>query len=148
MGPGFHALPRSKTLRFRLSGTPQRHRLCLACGLYSFQVQAAQVTRCLESTLFPGGAMCLITSLVPAAQFLWSAVRALSQVFCVSLLESWSLAATLLVDVNRPASQEVLVSNWKPARSLVGDAISGAKFAPFWLWLLRACPPCFQWGMG
>ena len=26
-GPGFHALPRSKSLRFRFSGTPQRHRL-------------------------------------------------------------------------------------------------------------------------
>ena len=88
VGPGFHALPRSKMLRFRFSGTPQRHRLCLSCGLYSFQVQAAQATRCLESALFPGGAVCLITSLVPTAQFLRSALRALSQVFCVSLLEN------------------------------------------------------------
>ena len=37
---------------------------------------------------------------------------------------------TLLVDVNCPGSQEDLVSNWKPARSLVGDAVSGAEFAP------------------
>ena len=87
-GPGLCILPRSKLLRFRFSGTPQRHRLCLSCGLYSFQVQAAQATRCLESALFPGGAVCLITSLVPAAQFLRSALRALSQVFCVSLLEN------------------------------------------------------------
>ena len=28
-GPGLHALPRSKLLRFRFSGTPQRHRLGL-----------------------------------------------------------------------------------------------------------------------
>ena len=44
----------------------------------------------------------------------------------VSLLGSWSLAATLPKDVNRPESQEVLVSNQKPAHSLVGNAFSGA----------------------
>ena len=37
---------------------------------------------------------------------------------------------TLLVDVNRPRSQEDLVSNWEPAHSLVEDAVSGAEFAP------------------
>ena len=47
---------------------------------------------------------------------------------------------TLPVDVNCPESQEVLVRNWKPICSLVGDAVSGAKFAPFWLWLAPACP--------
>ena len=54
---------------------------------------------------------------------------------------------TLLVDVNRPGSQEDLVSNWEPARSLVEDAVSGAEFAPlgrslplaFQLWLSPAC---------
>ena len=30
-GPGLYALPRSKSLRFRFSGTPQRHRLGWAC---------------------------------------------------------------------------------------------------------------------
>ena len=45
------------------------------------------------------------------------------------------MAATLQEDVNCPESQEVLVSNQKPARSLVEDAVSGAKIAPFWLWL-------------
>ena len=55
-----------------------------------------------------------------------------SQACCVSLLGRWSLAATLLVDVSRPESQEVLVSNWEPARSLVGD-VSGAEIAPFLL---------------
>ena len=88
-GPGLCALPRSKLLRFRFSGTPQRHRLCLTCGLYSFQkIQAAQVTRCLENALFPVGVVCLITSLAPAAHFPQSTAVALSQVFCVSLLES------------------------------------------------------------
>ena len=32
-GPGLHALPRSKPLRFRYSGTPQRRRLSWACVL-------------------------------------------------------------------------------------------------------------------
>ena len=39
------------------------------------------------------------------------------------------------MDVNRAESQEVLVSNWKPACSLLEDAVSGAEIAPFWLWL-------------
>ena len=45
-GPGLHALPRSKLLRFRFSGTPQRRRLGWACVLCPSQVRAAQVTRC------------------------------------------------------------------------------------------------------
>ena len=47
---------------------------------------------------------------------------------------------TLPADVNHPEPQEVLVRNRKPVRSLVGNAISGAKFAPFWLWLVPICP--------
>ena len=58
----------------------------------------------------------------------------------VSLLGSRSLAVTLLADVNRPESQEVLVRNWKPALSLVEDAVSGAKFAPLQIWGVPACP--------
>ena len=49
--PVFHALPRSKPLRFRFSGTPQRHRLGWACVLCLSQVQEAQTTRLLASTL-------------------------------------------------------------------------------------------------
>ena len=41
--PGLHALPRSKPLRFRFSGTPQRRRLGWACILCPSQVQAVQV---------------------------------------------------------------------------------------------------------
>ena len=46
---------------------------------------------------------------------------------------------TLLADVYPPGSQEDLVSNWEPAHSLVEDAFSGAKIAPFPLRLLPAC---------
>ena len=52
-GPGLSALPRSKPLRFRFSGTPQRRRLGWTCVLCPSQVQAAQVTRCLASTSPP-----------------------------------------------------------------------------------------------
>ena len=50
-GPGLRALPRSKLLVFRFSGTPPRHRLGWACGLCPSQVRAAQATRCLVSAL-------------------------------------------------------------------------------------------------
>ena len=48
---GLYALPRSKPLRFRYSGTPLRRRLGWACVLCPSQVRAAQVTRCLVSTV-------------------------------------------------------------------------------------------------
>ena len=57
-GPVLHALPMSKPLRFMFLGTPQRRRLGWACVLCPSQVQAAQVTRCLESTHSPG--MCVL----------------------------------------------------------------------------------------
>ena len=44
---GLHAPPRSKPLRFRHSGSPQRRRLGWACVLCPSQVQAAQVMLCL-----------------------------------------------------------------------------------------------------
>ena len=55
VGPGLYAFPRSKLLRFRFLGTPQRCRLLWACVLCPSQVQAAQETRCLVSALSLGG---------------------------------------------------------------------------------------------
>ena len=52
--PGLYALPRSKPLRFRYSGTPQRLRLGWACILCPSPVQAAQVTWCLAGAVVPG----------------------------------------------------------------------------------------------
>ena len=146
-GPWLHALPRSKPLRFRFSGTPQRRRLSWACVLCFSQVRAAQVTWCLATAHSPRGAASLITSLVPAAQLPGCAAGEPSQVCHVSPLGSSSLPATLLVDVNHPGSQENLVSNWEPAHSLVEDAISGAEIAPHILGLAVAhLPPCLQQG--
>ena len=86
-GPGLYALPRSKLLRFWFLGTPQRHILGWACVLCPSQVRAAQVMRCLVSTL-PRCAVRLIASLVPAAWFPGSIVGAPSHVCHVSPLGS------------------------------------------------------------
>ena len=50
-GPGLHAPPRAKPLRFRHSGSPQRCRLHWACVLCPSQLQAARVMRCLASAV-------------------------------------------------------------------------------------------------
>ena len=85
VGPGLRALLRSKPLRFRFSGTPQRRRLSWACVLCPSQVRAAQVTRCLGSAVAPRwGGGCLIASPTPAAQFSGCTMGAPSQVCCVS----------------------------------------------------------------
>ena len=139
-----HALPRSTPLRFRFLGPPQRHRLSWACVLCPSQVWAAQVTRYLASTVSPGTAH-LITSLVSAAWFPGCTAGAPSHLCHVSPLGSWFLAATLVANVNCPGSQEDLVSNWESAHNLVGDAISGAKFARC-LW--TRLPLCLWRGMG
>ena len=56
----------------------------------------------------------------------------------MSLLGSWSLAATFLADVNHSGSQEDLVSNWEPACSFAENSVAGAKTALFQLWLSPA----------
>ena len=86
-GPGLRVLPRSKLLRFRFSGTPQRYRLGWACVLCPSQFRGAQVTRCLVSALFQ---VCLITSPAPAAWFPGCATRVPSQVCRVSFLGGWT----------------------------------------------------------
>ena len=85
-GPGLYALPRSKQLRFRNSGSPQRRRLGWACVLCPSQVQAAQVIRCFASAV-------AATYHLPAAR-----------------LYGCTTGAPSLADVDRPEPQEVLVS--------------------------------------
>ena len=87
-GPGLHAPPRSKPLRFRHSGSPQRHRLSWVCVLCPSQVQAAQVMKCLVSVVV--ATYCLR---IPASQFSGCTTSAPSQ-----------------ADVDHPEPQEVLVS--------------------------------------
>ena len=83
MGPGLHALPRSKPLRFRFSGTPQRHRLCWAC-IMPFAGLSSSGNQVLGECTLPRWAVRLITSLVPAAWFPGCRVGVLSQMCCVS----------------------------------------------------------------
>ena len=59
-GPGLHTFPRSKPLRFRYLGTPQRHRLSWACVLHASQARAAQVTRFLARIVAPSWRLRLI----------------------------------------------------------------------------------------
>ena len=68
----------------------------------------------------PGVQCCLITSPVPATQF--PGVLQERCLRCAMCLLWGSQVVTLLADVNRPGSQEDLVSNWEPAHSLVEDA--------------------------
>ena len=75
VGPGLNALPRSKPLRFRFSGMPQRHRLGWVCIVYPSQVRAAQVTRCWQAHS-PRWTVCLITSPVPGPRFPGCSARA------------------------------------------------------------------------
>ena len=87
-GPGLGALRRSKPLRFRFLGTPQKHNLGWACVLCPSQVRAAQATRCLVSALYLGRAVHLISSPVLVAWFPGCTVGAPSQVCRVSPLGS------------------------------------------------------------
>ena len=145
VGPGLHALPRSKPLRYRFSGTPQRRRLCWACILCPCEVWASQVTRCLLSTVTPRYGVWLITCPIPAAQFSGYTTCAPSQVCSVSLLGSWSLSVTLLVDANCSESQEMLVSN-EAFLQFGRGCPSGAKISFFQLWLPP--PAHLRWRMG
>ena len=55
-GSVFHELPRSKLLRFRLSGIPQGQSQ-LDMRFVSFPVSSSQETRCLASTLSQVGSV-------------------------------------------------------------------------------------------
>ena len=85
-GPGLPAPPRSKLLRFRHLGSPQRRRLSWACVLCPSQVRAAQVMRCLVSAI-------AATYRLPAAR-----------------LSRCTTGAPSQANVDRPDPQEVLVS--------------------------------------
>ena len=83
-GPGLRALPRSKPLRFKFSGIPQRHKLSWACILCFSHVRAAQVTRCLVIALSLGG-WCVLSPPRPSPSVSWvCSGSTISGVPCVS----------------------------------------------------------------
>ena len=87
-GPAFCALPRSKPLRFRFSGTPQGHRLSWACFFVPLPGPSSSVNPVLGEHTVPVGLCILITSQVLATRFPGCTMRAPSQVRHVSPL--WS----------------------------------------------------------
>ena len=79
----------------------------------------------------------LITSLVPDAWF-----QGCTHLQCAMCLfwggDLWRRPFRWMSTVQNP--RKSLVRNWKPVCILVGDALSGAEFAPFQLWLSPTCP--------
>ena len=146
--PVLHSLPMCRLLRFRFSGTPQRHRLSWTCVLCPSQVQTAQATRCLVSALCQVCVVCLITSPVPATQFPGCAARALSQVCCVSplgnlrLRPSWQMSTVQDPRKTWLATGSLLTVWWMMPS--LGPRLSLA----LQLWLLPACLSASVGGMG
>ena len=138
MGPGLHALPRSKLLRFRFLGTPQRRRLGWAYILCSSQIQTVQVTRCLVSAVAPSWRLCPVASPVPAAWFSGYTMGMPSQVCCVSLLgaDLWLRPSQQMLTIQHPKKFWLAT---KPACSLVEEASLGSTTAHFQLWLPLTC---------
>ena len=115
--PGLYALPKSKSLRFRYSGSPQRCRFGWACVLCPSQVRAAHVTRCLARA-------------VAETYHLPRPCRSVFRVY------NWH---TSQADVHHPEFQEILVSS-EVCLQFGRQCLSGAIIAPFQLWLpLSAC---------
>ena len=102
-GSGLCALSRSKPLRFRYLGSPQRYRLGWACVLCPSLIRASQVTKCLTSMV-----AATYRTPIPATRFSGCTTSTPSQ-----------------ADVDRPESQEVLAT--KPACSLVDNASLGPR---------------------
>ena len=124
-GLAFCELPRSKLLRF--SGALQGHRPRLAVHFVPFAGLGSSGDWVLGEWTVPVGPSVLVISPTADSHFPRCAKTAQSQMCLVSPLGSWSQAVTLLGDVNHPGSQEDVVSNCKPAHSLVGVVASGAE---------------------
>ena len=154
--PRLHVLSRSKPLRFRFLGTPQRHRLGWACVLCPSQVRAAQVIRCLASSVAPNWGLRLITS---PSQLLG--------ILGVQLARLLRCAVCLFREADlwlRPSRWMSTIQNpkkcWlarKPACSLVDDAslgpralavlacLSQAGDGPVCSWLALLSPLFCEW---
>ena len=88
----------------------------------------------------PGETCVIITSPVRVTRI--PGVCPESTVLDVSPLESLSQPVTLLASVNRPASQEDMISNWEPAHSLWkmrSLRLRLQQTLAFWLWLSLTC---------
>ena len=141
------ALPRSKLLRFRFLGTPQRHRLSWVCVLCPSLVRAAQATRCWASTPSPSR-WCILS--LPSSQLLcflgvqWE--RHLRGSMCLlwradlCLLPSWQM-----LTIQDPRKTWLETGS---LLSLVEDTVSEAPCLPALALAVASLPPCFLRGMG
>ena len=128
-GPGLYALPRSKLLRFRYSGTPQRRRLGWACVLCPSQIRGAQMTRCLASALSPGWGCILSPPLSQLLGFL--GVQQAHLLRCAMCLfwgaDLWLQPSWRMSTIQNPKKSWLAM---KPACSLVEDASLGLRLSP------------------
>ena len=85
VGPEFCELPRFKLLRFRFSGSPQRHRQ-LGMSFVPFLGPSSSGDQVAGERTLPSWAVHLITSRITAAWFPGCTAGAPTQVCCVSLL--------------------------------------------------------------
>ena len=132
-----HALPRSKPLRFRFLGSPQRRRLRWACVLCLSQVRAAQVTRCLVSAVpSPRPLEAAFYRLPVRRSVFWVySSRTFSGEQCVS-------SGKLISGCDPPSGLTIQnpKKSWlavKPSCSLVEDASLGSQLPPSG----SGCPP-------
>ena len=149
VGPAFHALPWSELLRFRFSGTPQRHRLSWTCVLCPSQVQAAQATRGLVSTLSQLG-QCILSS--PWSQLLGFPSTQRERCLRCAVCLLWGADLRL-----RPSWQMPIIQDprkmWLASRSLLTvwwrmPSLGLRLPLAFQLWLSSACLSASGRGVG
>ena len=127
-GPGLPALPRSKWLRFRHSGGPQRRRLRWACVLCPFQVRAAQV-------VWPARLLQLITSpplgylgVQPAHLLRWMLTVQTPKKFQLAKEPAYSFIDNVSLGLRFPPSSSGCLS---PEGEGLPPAISVQSFVPW-----------------
>ena len=125
-GHGLRALPRPKPLRFRFSGTPQRHRLGWAWVLFPSQVQAAQTTRCWWVQSLPGGGCILSPPLSQTFGFLGDCgCASLRYAVCLFWEADLRLQPSLRMSTIQNPKKSWLAT--EPVCSLVEDASLGPR---------------------
>ena len=130
------ALPRANPLRFRFLGPPQRRRLGWAC-VFCLPRPSSSGSQELDGHTPPGVQS---ASSPPRSQPQFPR----APVWC-TLCPFWEADFWLRPSQQMSTIQSLrksLVRNWKPVCSLVGDAVSGAVFAP----LPSSLPPVSSGG--
>ena len=142
-GPGLQALSRSKPLRFRVSGPPQRCRPGWACVLCPSQVLAVQVSRCLASAVAPSWGCSLSPPPSQSLGFLGVQRASVPCAVCLFWEADLWLRPSRWMSIVQSPKKSCLAE--KSVCSFTQDASLGPS-APFRLWL--PSPACLGWEMG